>query len=113
MSDEKVYDRTCGKSSMSAIMADDKHAPHEKSLEVVVYEISRIHSRGGELVCIEEMFVSEVGCKNASVISKHIEESPEVADFEADLWDGFSKGASANKGRIFALQGLPHEVLLS
>ena len=72
VSDEKVYHRTCRERSVSAIVSDDEHAPHEKSLEVVVYEISRAHSHSGEFVSIERMFVCEVGCENACVVSMNL-----------------------------------------
>jgi len=112
MSNNEVYEGACGKSSMAAIVADDEHAPHEKSLKVVVNEVSRAKSRGRKDVHIEKVLVGEVGCENAGVISKHVEEGPEVADLEAYVWDGVAKRATANKGRIFALEGLPHEVFL-
>lgn len=112
MSNNEVYEGACGKSSMAAIVADDEHAPHEKSLKVVVNEVSRPESRGRKDVRIEKLLVGEVGCENAGVISKHVEEGPEVADLKADVWDGFSKCATTNEGRIFALECLPHEVFL-
>lgn len=110
VSHEKVYDWTRGEGSMTAIVANYEHAPHEKSLEIVIYEVGYAQGSSRELVCIQKMLVGKIGCENARVISKHVEEGPEVADFEADLWYGLSKGPAPNERGIFAVEAFLHEV---